>query len=146
MNDQPEFDENSPAVRTHLSIMQQVIARMAAASRWCKTWGVIVIAAVLIGGEGLNGLDYPWIAYIPVALFLGLDMYYLALERRFRASYNTFLHKLREGNITAADLYKVVPEGSAFGYWLRTASSPSVWPFYLTLVGVITFAVWQAGQ
>ena len=90
-------NENSPAVHAHLSIMQAVIARMAESSRSCKTWCVTIISAILVLGAGMTDFDHLWIAYVPLVLFLGLDMYYLALERRFRASYNAFLHKLRNG-------------------------------------------------
>ena len=124
-------NENSPAVHAHLSIMQAVIARMAESSRSCKTWCITIISAILVLGAGMTEFDHLWIAYVPLALFLGLDMYYLALERRFRASYNAFLHKLRNGAITVADLYEVTPAGSAAKSWVATLGSVAVWPFYL---------------
>ena len=143
MNARAEFDHHSSAVQTHLTIMQGVIARMGSSSRSCKTWGLIVTAVILILGGGIGKFDFPWIAYVPVLLFLGLDLYYLGLERRFRASYNLFLEKLRAGSVAAADLYEVAPAGSPIGYWLNAVRSPSIWPFYLMLIGVITVAVWQ---
>ena len=123
-------NENSPAVHAHLSIMQAVIARMAESSRSCKTWCVTIISAILVLGAGMTEFDHLWIAYVPLVLFLGLDMYYLALERRFRASYNAFLHKLRNGAITVADLYEVTPTGSAARSWIATLGSVAIWPFY----------------
>ena len=110
-------NENSPAVHAHLSIVQAVIARMADSSRSCKTWCVTIISAILVLGAGMTEFDHLWIAYVPLVLFLGLDMYYLALERRFRESYNAFLHKLRNGDITVVDLYEVTPAGSAVKSW-----------------------------
>ena len=106
------MDENSPSVHTHLAIVQGLIARMAEGSRSTKTWCVILISAMLIVGAGMTAFDNLWIAYVPLVLFLCLDMYYLALERRFRASYNAFLRKLRSGDLAAADLYEVTPAGS----------------------------------
>ena len=145
MTDDATPNENSPAVHAHLSILQAVIARMAEGSRSSKTWCVITIAAILVLGAGIADFDHLWIAYVPLVLFLGLDMYYLALERRFRASYNAFLRKLRSGDVTTGDLFDVTPAGSAAKSWLATLGSLSVWPFYLVLAGVIGFVWWQVG-
>ena len=145
MDGRSRFDEDSPAVQTHLSIIQSVIARMASGSHSCKIWCVTITAAILVLGGRMDKLDHVWIAYFPVVLFLGLDMYYLALERRFRGAYNTFLRRLRSGDIVAADLYEVVPGGSPVKQWFATLSSVSIWPFYPVLAGVVTFAWWLAG-
>lgn len=145
MTDDATPNENSPAVHTHLSIMQAVIARMADGSRSCKTWCVTVVAAILVIGAGMTEFDRLWIAYVPLVLFLGLDMYYLALERRFRVSYNAFLRRLRSGDVAAGDLFEVAPAGSAARSWIATVSSLSIWPFYLVLAGVIAFVWWQVG-
>ncbi len=139
------MDANSPAVDTHLTILQSVIARMAESSRATKTWCAILISAILIVGGGMTKLDNMWIAYVPLILFIGLDMYYLSLERRFRASYNSFLNKLRSGNVTPSDLYEVKPAGSSLTSWVATLTSFLVWPFYLMLTGVIAFVWWRIG-
>ncbi len=143
MTDDATPNENSPAVHAPLSIMQSVIARMADGSRSCKTWCVIIIAAILVLGAGMTEFDHLWIAYVPLIVFLGLDMYYLALERRFRASYNAFLQKLRSGDVTAEDLFEITPAGSAAKAWFATLGSIAIWPFYLVLAGVIAFVWWQ---
>ena len=145
MTDDATPNENSPAVHAHLSIMQAVIARMAESSRSCKTWCIIIIAAILVLGAGMTEFDHLWIAYVPLVLFLGLDMYYLALERRFRESYNAFLQELRSGNVTARDLFKITPAGSAAKAWIATLGSIAIWPFYVVLAGVIAFVWWQVG-
>ena len=118
---------------------------MAEGSRSTKTWCVIFISAMLIVSAGMTAFDNLWIAYVPLAMFLGLDMYYLALERRFRASYNAFLHKLRSGEVDTADLFEVTPAGSPVTSWIATVTSFSVWPFYLVLAGVIAFVWWRIG-
>ena len=140
------MNEASPAVHTHLSIMQAVIARMAEGSRSSKTWCITIVSAILVLGAGMTDFDNHWIAYVPLVLFLGLDMYYLSLERRFRASYNAFLRNLRSGEVAAADLFEVKPAGSPFISWVATAPSLSIWPFYLVLAGVIAFVWWRIGS
>lgn len=145
MTDDATPNEDSPSVHAHLTIMQAVIARMADGSRSCKTWCITIIAAILVLGAGMTEFDHLWIAYVPLALFLGLDMYYLALERRFRASYNAFLRTLRSGDVNTGDLFDVTPAGSAARSWIATLSSLSIWPFYLVLAGVIAFVWWRIG-
>ena len=145
MEGQSSFDARAPAVHAHLSIMQALISRMAGGSRSCKTWCITIISAVLVLGAGMTDFDHLWIAYVPLVLFLGLDMYYLAMERRFRRSYNAFLHKLRKGDITAENLFEVTPAGSAARSWIGTLSSVAIGPFYLVLAGVIAFVWWQVG-
>ena len=48
MNQSGTLNEESPAVRTHLEIMQAVIGRMAENSRSCKVWCVTLVSAVLV--------------------------------------------------------------------------------------------------
>ena len=93
----------------------------------------------------MAGFDHLWIAYVPLVLFLGLDMYYLALERRFRGSYNAFLRKLRNGDLTTAHLFEVTPTGPAAKAWIATLGSVAIWPFYVVLAGVIVFVWWRIG-
>ena len=81
--------------------------------------------------------DDALIAVIPTLLFLILDTYYLALERRFRASYNSFIKKLHSGELASSDLYAVNPEGSALCEFAASFLSFSVWPLYLTLAAMI---------
>jgi hypothetical protein len=69
-----------------------------------------------------------------------LDAYYLALEREFRRAYNQFIDRLHEGQIKPSDLYAVVPSGSLLGVSIRAMGSFSVWPIYITLLGMIYLA------
>ena len=90
MTQESVLDPESSAVRTHLNIMQGVIQRMAENSRACKFWCVTIASATLVLVARTERPEY---ALIPSALFFILDAYYLALERRFRSSYSTFLNE-----------------------------------------------------
>ena len=147
MIEELNVDANSPAVHTHLTIVQAVIARMAEGSRSSKTWCVIVVSAILVlGAAGMTSFDHLWIAYVPLALFLGLDMYYLALEQRFRESYNTFLEKLRRRRCRCCRPVRgkacgIAPSRHGLRPWPRACS---IWPFYLVLAAsVIAFVWWR---
>ena len=146
MNETAEtpFGPNSAAVRAHLSILQDVIRRMASNSASCKNWCIVLVAAMLVLVARTASPDYALLAVIPTLLFCFLDAYYLALERAFRSSYNAFVGKLHRDAVEIADLYVVHPTGKVNRHLLVSLRSTSIWPFYGALALVIA-AVWQFG-
>jgi len=144
MDNQIKIDESSPSVQTHLGILQTVIQRMAANSNSSKTWCITIVSAVLVIVADKGKPEYAWIAILPTFLFLCLDGYYLALEKSYRGSYNVFIKKLHEGNVTSEDLYSVIPEGNQSKYQIEALKSFSIWGFYLSLfilVGLAKYVV-----
>ena len=142
MATQPEYDANSEAVRTHLTILQDVIRRMAGNSASCKNWCIVLVAAILVLVARTATPDYALLALLPTLLFLFLDAYYLALEQVFRNSYNAFVHNLHsDGAVGLSDLYIVRPSGPVNKQMLVSLRSTSVWPFYLALI-VAILLVW----
>ena len=142
MSANPSLNEESSAVQTHLTIMQGVINRMAENSRSCKVWCVTLVAATLVLVARTGEPQHALIALVPTLLFLFLDSYYLALERAFIRSQNTFVGKLHRGELKSADVYRVVPMGMGWrlvGQCLL--GSVSIWPFYL-LVAVTVLLTW----
>ena len=142
MADQSNFDPESSAVQKHLEITQGVITRMAENSRSCKLWCVTLVSAVLVLVARTENPEYALIALIPAILFLILDTYYLALERGFRDSYDAFVRKLHQEELTLSDLYSVAPSGSNLGRFTASLVSFSIWPFYPTLVLMILLVWW----
>lgn len=128
------FDAESSSVQTHLKIMQDVIQRMAENSRACKVWCVTIVSASLVLAARVDRPAYILVSLAPVAVFLILDAYYLALERAFRGSYNSFVQKLARGELTPSDLYVVKPAGSVPRTFFRGLNSFSIWPFYAALI------------
>ncbi len=141
MASQPEYDANSEAVRTHLTILQDVIGRMAGNSASCKNWCILLVAAILVLVARTDAPAFALLALIPTVLFMFLDAYYLALEQVFRQSYDAFVTKLHDGAVTLVDLYVVKPGRSIGRQMLVSLRSTSVWPFYLALV-VAILLVW----
>ena len=131
---------DSPAVRTHVDMMQGVIQRMAENSRSCKVWCVTLVAAILVlvarTGEPLHAL----LAVVPTLLFLVLDTYYLALERAFIGAYNDFVRKLHGGSLAATDVYKIAPAGSVPKLFFDCLRSFAIWPFYPVILATIVLA------
>lgn len=138
MSNSTPLTEESPSVQAHLQIMQGVISRMAANSTASKAWCITIVSAILVLVADKSKPEYAFIALVPILLFLALDSYYLALEKAFRDSYNSFIGKLHEHNINAEDLYSVNPKGNMTKHQLAALKSFSVWSFYICL-GVMVY-------
>lgn len=127
----------SSSVQTHLKIVQDVIGRMAENSRACKVWCVTIVSAILVLVAGADHPDYILAVFVPLIALLVLDAYYLAMERAFRGSYDSFVQKLARGELTTADLYVVKPAGSVPRTFFRSLRSFSIYPFYTALVTAV---------
>ena len=137
-----KLDVESAAVQTHLTIMQDVIRRMAENSRSCKVWCVTLVSAVLVLSAQTGNAEHALIALVPALLFLVLDAYYLALERGFRNTYDAFVKKLHNGRLTPCDLYVVKPTEAIPKLFLQSLPSFSIWPFYLMAAAMALLAWW----
>jgi hypothetical protein len=140
MTNQIVIDGTSPSVQTHLGIIQSVIQRMAVNSTSSKAWCITIVSAILVLVADKSKPEFAWLAVMPTFLFMCLDAYYLALEKGFRASYNTFVKKLHEGSLLAEDLYSVMPEGKKSKHQWESLKSFSVWGFYIGLFILIALA------
>lgn len=72
----------------HLEFIQQAINRMASNLFLLKGWTITLVAALFALAAKDTKDAYFLIAYIPPLVFWGLDGYFLALERQFRALYD----------------------------------------------------------
>jgi hypothetical protein len=135
---------DSPSIQTHLTMIQGVIQRMSSNSSACKAWCVTLVSAILVIVADKDKPDYAWIAVIPSLLFGALDVYYLALEKGFRNSYNTFIRKLHKSSLVEEDLYSINPSGNMRTHQIEAMKSFSVWGFYVSLLVLIAIARWVA--
>ncbi len=126
------LDHDSPAVQTHLQLLQGVINRMAANSAACKTWCVTLVAAIFIVAFRSTVGVPPLLALAPIVVLLYQDSASLALERELRNAYNAFVAKLHAGTLTPADLFVVQPSAPLRAR-LSVLRSWSVLPFYALL-------------
>ncbi|MBN2561989.1 MAG: hypothetical protein JXQ75_13775 [Phycisphaerae bacterium] len=140
MQEESPYREDSKAVQAHLTITQSVVQRMASNSASCKAYCVTLVSAILVVVADKNKPRYALLALVPTFLFFALDVYYLALEKMFRDSYNQFIDKLHSRKIVASDLYLVLPSGSMVKESLRSLTSFSIWPFYLVLLVMVVLA------
>ena len=136
-NSERVLDESSPSVQLHLGTLQNIIQRMAVNSGQCKTWSTAIVSAILAIVANKSKPDHAWVALLPSILFLCLDVYYLALEKAFRSSYNDFVKKIHYGSLSASDLYSVTPNGDMKKHTKEAIKSFSIWMFYLGIIGLI---------
>ena len=145
MNDEYiKIDPEAASIQTHLSIIQNVIQRMSSNSSSCKAWCVSLVAAVLVIVADKGRPEYAWIALLPSFVFAALDAYYLALEKAFRNSYNSFINKVHKSQLKEEDLYSVLPSGDINKLQVEACKSFSVWGFYLSLIALIAITKWVA--
>ena len=143
------FEPDRDDVRAHLAMMQSVISRMSESSRACKTWALTLVAAMLVVITKFDmsteaepfGLLETWIAAVPTTIFWMLDSYYLALNRSFRDSYNSFVHRLRSRELKGDELFEINADDAGSRHFLGSMFSISTLPFY-SMLGVGIFVAW----
>lgn len=137
---------DSPSVQSYVTILQNVITRMATNSTACKTWCITLVSAVIVIVADKGKPSYVWISILPIILFGLLDAYYLLLEKAFREKYNEFIKKVHDATATIDDMFIVAPSSGVeitTIEWLKSASTFSVWPFYsLLLVMLLVVKAW----
>jgi len=133
------LDPESTAVQSYLSTLQAIVSRMATTSANCKTWCITLTSALLVVVADKGKVNFVWVTLIPVLLFCFLDAYYLAQERAFRESYNDVVRRIHNGTATTQDLFKVAPVRgfNIAQFTFASLSSFAIYPFYLTLLGMI---------
>lgn len=124
------FNIESPAVRSHLEMLQGIIQRMAENSRSCKLWSITALSAVLFFAARTGVAWYTLIALVPLSLFFLLDVYYLSLERRFRRSYESTLEELRKDTYGPEEVYRISPADFSVNVLMKCLRSPSVYLYY----------------
>lgn len=129
-----KLSDDSTSVQSHLTILQNVIQRMASNSTACKTWCITLVSAVLVIIADKGKPDYGFISFLPIIIFTFLDAYYLALEKSFRARYDDFVNKLHDKKIAKSDLYFISPLGKFKKHMIGAVMSPSIWGFYVSLL------------
>lgn len=132
--------EESAAVQAHLQIVQSVIQRMASNSNSCKAWCITIVSAILVLIADKGKPQFAYLAFLPTVLFLALDAYYLALERAFRSSYNSFVRKLHGSKISVEDVFSVIPKGEMSQHQKDALKSFSIWGFYGVLALLVVLA------
>jgi hypothetical protein len=123
-----------PAVQWHMSTMQSIIQRMASNSSSCKSYCVTLVSAILVLIIDKNKHELLPIVFLPIVLFLVLDIYYLNLERRFRKSYDNFVQELHQKILPETEILKIKPSRCTWSILAHSVLSTSILIFYIPLL------------
>jgi len=119
-------DRDSPAVHTHLNMLQGVISRMGSNSAVCKTLCATLVSTIGAVAYAAKSPEGMWIAIIPILLFCYLDTMYLSLEMGFRKGYNDFVKRLHEGKVDDKELFVIMPPENYRG-WKAMSGAVKSW-------------------
>lgn len=109
----------------HLQMIQAIIDRMGRNSFLLKGWTVTLVAALIgLAAAGSNA-DLALIAAVVSLVFGLLDAYYLAVERNYRALYNSVI--AGDAEIPA---WSLTAAGVTRGDFLGAFFSPTVLPLH----------------
>jgi hypothetical protein len=124
----------------HLEFIQAVVTRLANDSFLMKGWALTVSGAIY--GFAVNATSGPLagIGLMPVAVFWGLDAYFLRQERLFRALYDRV--RRRDPAVEPFSM-NTAPAAAGVASWGRTVLSPTLAPFYgpVLVIGIVLTAV-----
>lgn len=135
-----DINNITDSIQIHLSILQDIIQRMASNSASTKAWCISLVSAIFVLVTEKSNPDYVFISIFPIFVFWTLDVYYLAYEKAFRNTYNSFIKKIHSKEIYISDLYSVKPEGEITKLQYQSIISFSTWGFYLLLI-VLTILI-----
>ena len=130
--DMPYYAPKSMEHKTkHLEMIQGVVNRLSTNSFLLKGWSVALVSAFF----AISAAIPPFIlfAFLPAAVFWGLDAYFLRQERLYRDLYN-HVRKLEETDIDFSMDTKPFQSGRSF---YDAVFSETLKPFHGVLVGAI---------
>ncbi len=118
----------------HLELIQGVVNRLSTNSFLLMGWSVALVSAFF----AISAAIPPFIlfAFLPAAVFWGLDAYFLRQERLYRDLYN-HVRMLDEGDIDFSMDTKPFRSGRDFHDWLAAVFSKTLTPFHGVLISAI---------
>lgn len=123
----------------YLQMLQEPISRMSTSSAIFKGFAATIVA-------GIATLSYPEtnqlilaLSFVPVFLFMFLDIYYLRLEKGYRYLYE----EVRSGR-HPIDFSMLLPKDAkkAKARVWDCLKSPSIWLFYPAMIFILAAVLW----
>lgn len=118
----------------YLQMIQEPICRMSTISAIFKGFAATIVS-------GIAAISYTdvniWIlalSFIPVFLFLALDIYYLKLERKYRYLYEQVRTEAHEINFS---MVLTKDNKAARARIVDCIVSPSIWLFYPAMIAIL---------
>jgi hypothetical protein len=123
--------------QTHITTLQNVIARLSNYSMNCKTWTVTIVSALCVVIFDPQKITYFYVVIIPIFIFWLFDCYYLGLEKTFRDIYDDFLEKIKNDGTNICDDIKITIDGKRLNNFCKALRSVSTTPLYLALAIIV---------
>ena len=124
----------------HLELIQGVVNRLSTNSFLLKGWSVVLVSALFALSAPNSNVAFVFLAYIPAAIFWGLDAYFLWQERLYRDLYN-HARMLNEGDIDFSMDTEPFRNGRDFQKWLDAFFSKTLFPFHAALISAIVLVM-----
>lgn len=134
-----EINFQSTAIQQHISILQDIIARLANNSNNYKKWCLAITAAIWTILASNKQTNHCYYAIFPILLCCYLDTYYLCLERNFIKKHEDFIKKLHLNELNSTDIYVLKSEKISFCQMFRSFFSKSVFIFYIPLIMICLY-------
>lgn len=131
---------NDSAVLKHMDMYQGIITRMANNSAAIKQWGLPLITAILAYVVKEKIYVLVWLSVWALLIFYLLDSYYLMLENRFRKGFNEDAVLISEDRFPRTKLFKLLPAGDVWRFYLKALTSPATWPVYFGMLTLVVVA------
>ncbi|MGZ0753334.1 hypothetical protein [Kluyvera sichuanensis] len=124
----------------HLGFIQGVINRMGSNSFIIKGWSVALIAAIFALSSDKENSAFAYLALFPLAIFWGLDTFFLLQEKMYRKLYEEVVNGnvKSEGFTMNASVYS-----KDIGCCLGVAFSKTMLPFYGSMILMIFIFMWK---
>ena len=121
----------------HLTMIQNVISRMASNSFLVKGWSVTLISALIAVGIVNQKTALAYLALGPALVFWGLDAYWLRQERLFRALYDST--RTASPNLPNDQMFSMdtEPFSRETSQWLATLFKPTVLALHIGIVAAV---------
>jgi hypothetical protein len=127
----------SSITQTHITTLQNTIARLSNYSMNCKTWAVTIVSALCVVIFDPQKVTYFYVVIIPIILFWLFDCYYLGLEKVFRIIYDDFLQNIRNDTTSICDDIQFSVKGKRLINFFKAMISMSTTPLYGILAGIV---------
>jgi len=123
----------------YLQMLQEPIGRMSTSSAIFKGFAATIVAGIATLSYSETNQLILALSFVPVFLFMFLDIYYLRLEKGYRYLYE----EVRSGR-RSVDFSMLLPKDAKVAearVW-DCLKSPSIWLFYPAMILILVAVLW----
>ena len=122
----------------YLQMIQEPICRTSTTSAVFKGFAATIVAGISALAYSDVNVFVLILSFLPVCLFLCLDLYYLKIERRFRYLYEQVRTNEKDVDFSMSIN---VSDKKAQARVIDCVKSPSIWLFYPIMIAILVVVV-----